>query len=641
MAATLEKALREYQAGRLPQALALAEKAAAVRGAASAQLLPLIGNIHFKLGDKKAAASAFVRAADAIPAKAGDFLKLAVTLYDSLGAVEGILAIGSRAVSLNPGNADLAFLVASLQFSHNRRAEMEPALARLDRSVDSHMSLVVNHRRLAGRFEQLYGELTAAVAASPRDWFRNVARYAVAREVLDFEALAEYDQLMRAPAEHWPAGLLARESALARILWSEDEALNAGPSQESGSYAATYPGIGNTAPRRPFSKAGEKITVGYLSNDFCEHATMTLFGEALAHHDRTEFDIVLFCYTEPHAAAQQQTWPKALRDSVVPVGPLDDQAVADLISARGVDILVDLKGHTMGSRLGIVNLSDAPVKVTYLGYPGSVTGVDLDYVISDRIVTPDSSRPFYREKLCRLPETYQANNWQSRALPQPMERADAGLPEDAFVFSSFNATFKITPRTVRLWARVLNAVPGSVFWVMCPVELARRNLLAALVAEGVAADRVIFAGWAAYANHVSRLPLADLVLDTLPCGGHTTTSDMLWAGAPVLTVEGKSFAARVSASLLRAVGLPELVAADDDDYVSLAVRLAGDPRALSALRQRLETNRFVAPLFDNARFTRHLESAYAQMAERARAGLGPDHMDIEALAPRTQPFNQD
>ncbi|MGV8936233.1 MAG: glycosyl transferase [Allorhizobium sp.] len=637
----LEKAMGEYRAGRLPQALALAEKAAASPGPANAGLMALIGNIHFKLGDKGAAADAFARAGQIPGDKAAGFLKLAVMLYDPLGRVDEILEIGSSAVTQNPGDSELAFIVGNLQFSHGRRAEMAPALANLDWSVNLHLALIINHDRLSGRFDRIYPALCKAVAAEPRDWFRNASRYAVAREVCDFAAMTEYEQLMQNPEEYWPAGLLSRESALARILWCEDEALNARPSQESLVCASTYPGAKAKTPRRPFSPKGERITIGYLSNDLCDHATMTLFSEALVHHDREKFDVVLFCHTEPQFLGRQDTWPPVLRDNTVSVRLLDDKTAAALIDARGVDILVDLKGHTMGARLGIVNLSDAPVKVTYLGFPGSVVGVDLDYAVSDPIVTPDASRPFYREKLCRLPETYQANNWQTRPLPKPVERAEASLPEDAFVFASFNATYKITPRTMRLWARVLNAVPGSVFWILCPAPLARKNLLDALAAEGVARERVIFAERKAYPDHISRLALADLGLDTFPYNGHTTTSDMLWAGLPVLTVKGKSFASRVSASLLHAADLAELVAEDDDDYVTRAMRLAADPQALSAFSQRMDKNRFAAPLFDAERFARHLERGYEAMAERARAGLAPDHLDVAPLPPRNAPFNLD
>ncbi|MCM2476561.1 glycosyl transferase [Rhizobium sp. CG5] len=636
MKGSLEKAVRDYQAGRYDAALSLAKSAVIPGNPASVGPLALIGNIHLKTGDQLAAAHAFAQAGGFAGDKAASFMKIAVRLYLALGLTEAVLKIGPRAAQLNPTDADLAFTVANLLFSNGRRGDLEPLLASLDRANPQHMALMINHYRLSGRFDELYAFLTSALAAAPDDAFLLSTRYTVAREVCDFEAMRAYETLMADPDRPDAERLLQREAPLARILWSENEALNSRPSNETRKFSAGR--LGQPVPRRPFSAPGTKIRVAYLSNDFFGHATMTLFREVMAAHDPEKFEIVLLCHTERHAATQQANWPEALRRSIVPVFDLSDAQVVEMIRDLGIDILVDLKGHTMGARLEIVHLSDAPVKVTYLGFPGSVTGVDLDYVIADPVVTPDSSRPFYSEKLCRLQETYQANTALARPLPQPSTRAAHGLPQDAFVFASFNATYKITPGAVDLWAEVLNAVPDSVFWILCGADIARRNLGAALTEKGVSPTRIVFAGNRPYAEHVSRLPLADLGLDTFPYNGHTTTSDMLWAGLPVLTKKGTAFAARVSESLLKAAGVPELVADNPADFVDRAVRLAADPAALRGIRQRLESNRFLAPLFDSERFTRHLERGYEMMAERARAGQPPDHIDVPALPARSTPF---
>ena len=640
MTEAFSQAVREFEAGRFRSALAKAGEAlAAPDGGEEDALLRLIGDIHLKMGERIEAADALVRAAEVSDAPtAAECLNRAVTIYAAEGATDSILPVGLRAASLNPEDRELAFAVASAFFSRGRLQEMEPLLDRLDRRIDRHLALVVNHHRLTGRFEELCRELDEGLKASPWNWFLNASRFAVAREVLDFTAMARHEALMKEPDAPFSAGLLARERALTRLIWSEDEALNARPSLETAGYAVTRPSAGH-GRRRPFSPPGEKIRIGYLSNDFYCHPMMTLFLRAMASHDPARFDLRLFSYTEPHAAVKQEEWPEHLRRAVIPVGELSDAAAAERIDAARIDILVDLKGHTMGARLGIVNLCGAPIKATYLGYPGSVTGVDLDYAITDPVVTPDTSKPFYGEKLCRLPETYQANDWRARPLPAYMEREDAGLPEDAFVFGAFNAPYKITPRTLALWAEVLRAVPDSVLWVLCPLPLARQNLLAALEAQGVARPRVFFAERKPGAAHVDRLPLADLGLDTLPFNGGATTADLLWAGLPLLTVRGRSFAARTSASLLLAAGLPELVAEDDRAFVDTAVTLALDPFALTGLRQRLDAGRFASPLFDGERFTRHLERGYEMMAARARAGLPPDHIDIPADPSRTAPFH--
>lgn len=639
MTEAFSQAVREFEAGRFRAALAKAGEALAAAGGNDASLLSLIGDIHLKMGERLEAADAYVRAAEGSDAPAAaQWLKRAVDLYNAETAIDRILVIGARAVALNPDDSELAFVVASAFFSRGRLQDMEPLLDRLDHKVDRHLALVVNHHRLTGRFETLCQELDARLRACPWNWFLNASYFAVAREVLDFAAMARHEALMREPDAPFSSGLLARERALTRLIWSEDEALNARPSLETAGYAVTLPS-GGRGRRRPFSPLGEKIRLGYLSNDFHHHPTMTLFLETMAAHDPDRFEVRLFSYTERHAAAQQEDWPEHLRRAVIPVGEMSDAAAAACIGAERIDILVDLKGHTMGARLGIVNLSDAPVKVTYLGYPGSVTGVDLDYAITDPVVTPDTSKPFYGEKLCRLPETYQANDWRARPLPAFMEREDAGLPEDAFVFGAFNATYKITPRTLALWAAVLRAVPDSVLWLLCPLPLARRNLLAALEAEGVARHRVVFAERKAGPAMIDRLPLADLGLDTVPFNGGATTADLLWAGVPALTVRGQAFAGRTSASLLLAAGLPELVAGDDRAFVDTAVTLARDPYALTGLRQRLDAGRFVGPLFDGERFARHIERGYEMMAARARAGLAPDHIDVPADPPRDTPFH--
>ena len=633
----LQGAVREYQAGRLTQALKLATTALPKAGAQKGGLLALIGNIHYKLGAREAAADAFAGAANLTPGKTGEFLKLATTLYLACGRRDKVAEIGPAAVGHYPDDSNLAFDVANVLFSRGELSKVAPLLAHLDRSNDRHMALIINYKRLTRSFDTLWSELNAAVEQQPDNLFLRTSRFAVAREVCAFDVQRDYEALMRRPDRPEAELLLANEAALARLLWSGSEALNARPSQESIKLGAALEAAGRPG-RRLFSPEGQPITIGYLSNDFFGHATMTLFREVMESHDPERFRVKLFCYTEPGVAAQQQAWPPHLRDAVVKVGDLDDQAAAEVIREHGVDILVDLKGHTMGARLGIVNASDAPVKATYLGFPGSVTGVDLDYAITDPIVTPDSAIAHYAERLCRLPETYQANNWKTRARPEFTEREDHDLPEDAFVFSSFNATYKITPKAVDLWARVLKAVPDSVFWVYMPSAFSGRNFVQAMANAGISRGRIRLTGMLSYPEHVSRLPLADLGLDTMPYNGHTTTSDMLWAGLPVLALKGSCFAGRVSESLLAAAGLPELVCEDEDAYVEMALNLAEDPQRLYALRQRLETGRLRAPLFDTERFTRHLEAGFEAMARRARAGLGPELIDVPALPPREGPF---
>lgn len=632
------QAVGEYQARNLDRALSIAGKSLGKRPAEDASLYALIGKINFELGRKREAADAFVGVAER-GNNAAAMLKLAATLYRAVGADADVLRIGLSASELNAQDAELAFSIAEVFFAHGALEDMLPLLARLDRKRAAHMALIINHHRLSGRQAALSTILREALASDPRNAFLRAMLYTIAHETCDLALMAEQSAVMADPDHPLAAALLAHEASQSRFTWCDDDAVKVRPSPESQLAAQSRPGRG--AGRRAIAAQGERLRIGYLSNDFFDHATMTLLRDSLERHDRDRFDITLLCHTPASVVKAQESWPAVLRDSVVRVADLSDDDAAAAIDTAGIDILVDLKGHTFGSRPGIVNRSRAPLKVTYLGFPGSVAGVDLDYAITDHVVTPDASQTIFAEKLCRLPESYQANGFATRPRPGPASRAEHGLPEGGFVFASFNATYKINPETVDLWARVLVAVPNAIFWCMCPNPHAAENLKAALEQRGVARGRVVIATTAPYAQHVSRVALADLALDTWPCNGHTTTSDMLWAGLPVLAKAGGSLASRVSESLIRAVGLQELIAADADDYVARAVALATDADKLADLRHRLDVARFTQPLFDGERFVRHLEAAYDMMAARARENLAPDHLDVPALPPRQGSFRPD
>ncbi|OJU03458.1 MAG: hypothetical protein BGN83_00050 [Rhizobium sp. 63-7] len=429
---------------------------------------------------------------------------------------------------------------------------------------------------------------------------------------------------------------LAIETVFDHINWCGDEDINGRLThiQDGKPFTAETHAVRRAKPH----EWGEKIRIGYLSNDVCDqHATMRLFQGVLLAHDQEKYDVTMFCYTPPDVKSADEGMRKKY-PNLVAMGHMDDAQAEQFIRKRGIDILVDLKGHTKDARIGLVNRGVAPIQVAYLGFPGSVNGIDCDYVISDAIVTPDSSKPHYHEKLCRLPECYQANDDRFRLLPPAASRQSLGLPEDRIVFASFNTHRKITAETGRLWSNILKQVEDSILWIMCSDPFAQENLVDYMQARGITRERIVFTASKPYAEHVARLQAADIGLDTFPCNGHTTTSDKLWAGLPVATKKGSNFASRVSESLLNALGVPELVAADDDDYVRLCVELARDHEKRAAIRQKIADNRFSAPLFDTERFTRHLEQAYEMMAERAKAGLEPDHIDVPALPPRTHPF---
>jgi predicted O-linked N-acetylglucosamine transferase (SPINDLY family) len=316
-------------------------------------------------------------------------------------------------------------------------------------------------------------------------------------------------------------------------------------------------------------------------------------------------------------------------DEFIEVGKLTDRAVAELLLQKGVHIAVDLIGYTQNGRTEIFAWRGAPIQVNYLGYPGTLGAAFMDYILVDPFVAPPEQHPFYTEKLVYLPECYQVNDRKRAIAEGTPSRADCGLPPEGFVFCSFNNSYKLIPDMFTLWMRLLAAMPGSVLWLLKDNGPMEMNLRREAAARGVAPDRLVFAPRRPLAEHLARQRLADLFLDTFPVNAHTTASDALWAGLPVLTCTGKSFAARVAGSLLQAVGLPELVTDKLEDYESLALALARDSQRLQTLKDKLLRQRDTLPLFDSARFCRHLEAAYESMWQRWRGGESPQSFSIK------------
>ena len=366
-----------------------------------------------------------------------------------------------------------------------------------------------------------------------------------------------------------------------------------------------------------------RIRVGFISADFRLHATSILLVQTLERLDRTRFELVLYS----HGADDGSALGRRIRgaaDRLVDTRTMIPEQMAQRIREDGIALLVDLCGYTGGSRLGTFALRPAPVQASWLAYPGS-TGADfIDYIVGDPVVTPMAHAAQYTEQIAQLPVCYQPTD-EDRAHPEPLgSRDECGLPEQAFVFASFNQSYKITEPVFDAWCRILARTPGSVLWLLVPELEAQDRLRTQAQARGVAAERLVFAPFVDQAAHLARLPQADLFLDTFPCGAHTTCSDALWMGLPVLTVRGSSFASRVAASLLHAVDLPGLVADDLASYESQAVTLAADGRArLEACREHLWHNRRDLALFDNARLSRDLGELFGRMVQRWLDGQPP------------------
>jgi protein O-GlcNAc transferase len=370
------------------------------------------------------------------------------------------------------------------------------------------------------------------------------------------------------------------------------------------------------------------IRLGYLSADFHQHATAQLMAELLERHDRGRFEVIGFSYGSDDGSPMRARLGRAF-DRFVDISAMPHREAARLIHADEVDILIDLKGYTHQARPAISAHRPAPVQVSYLGYPATMGADFIDYIIVDRFVAPTSEQDFFSERLVHLPDCYQVNDSTREIASTPSSRADFGLPADALVLCSFNNSYKISPAVFDVWMRLLAATPGSVLWLLRTNELVEGNLRSEAARRGVEAERLIFAPVVALGEHLARHRHADLFLDTVPCNAHTTASDALWAGLPVLTCSGNTFAGRVAGSLLRAIGLPELITESLDEYERTALNLTRDPQRLTALRQKLEKNRDASALFNLPRYTRNIEAAYARMWQTWLSGKVPESFSIE------------
>jgi len=378
-----------------------------------------------------------------------------------------------------------------------------------------------------------------------------------------------------------------------------------------------------------------RLRVGYLSGDFRQHATGILMAELLELHDRARWEVT--CYSlRPEESPMARRLQAACATWVDAYG-LSPAVTAQRIADDAIDILLDVNGHGETGRLEVLALRPAPVQAHFLAYPGTLAAPGVAYLISDPLVTPLGAETHFAERLVVLPDCYQPNDRQRAIATRLPTRAACGLPATGFVWCCFCGSAKLRPDVFSVWMRLLRATPGSVLWMLGDGDVVRANLRREAAARGLSPDRLVFAPKVAHPEHLARYRVADLCLDTFPYGGHTTSSDALWAGTPLVTCTGQSYASRVAGSLLHAVGLPELVTHALGDYETLALRLAQHPRELAALRERLAAGRDTCPLFDTPRYVRNLEAAYEQMwregpRETWPPGWGPLTIQTPAAA---------
>jgi predicted O-linked N-acetylglucosamine transferase (SPINDLY family) len=370
----------------------------------------------------------------------------------------------------------------------------------------------------------------------------------------------------------------------------------------------------------------EKIRIGYFSTDFRNHAVSFLTAELYELHDKDKFEIIAFSFGADDKSSMRLRLSQSF-SQFIDVSYMSDLDIAQLARNLQIDIAVDLGGHTKDSRTRIFSYRAAPIQIAYIGYLGTMGAEYFDYLLADKTIIPEGSQKFYSEKIAYLP-SYQANDRKRIISDKQFTRVGLGLPETGFIFCCFNNTYKVLPSTFDGWMRILNAAEGSVLFLYADNEWSKTNFINEASLRGIDSTRLIFGESIPVEEYLARYQICDLFLDTFPYNAGTTASDALWAGLPVLTRMGQSFASRMAASLLNAIGLSELITNTQEEYEALAIELAINPKKLTAIKLKLANNRLTTPLFDTPLFTKNLEAAYIKMMDRYRDDLQPDHFSI-------------
>ena len=381
----------------------------------------------------------------------------------------------------------------------------------------------------------------------------------------------------------------------------------------------------------PIPKAAKKgkIRIAYFSPDFRDHPVSLLASELFEIHDRSRFEVFAFSLQKAPIDDELNIRLRKGFDRFIDVDNMSDLKIAQLARELEVDIAIDLAGPTQYSRTGIFSYRAAPIQLNWLGYPGTFGADFIDYIMADKTIIPEQYQQFYTEKVVTLPDTYMVDDSKRVSSSRVFTREECGLQENAFVFCCFNNDYKFIPKVLDGWSRILLAAKNSVLWISENNERFRDNITIEFDKRGISSNRIIFAQRVALiADHLSRYAVADLFLDTYPYNAHTSALDSLKAGIPVLTLKGQSFSSRVAASLLNAIGLPELIMSTQEEYEALAIDFALNPNKLIDIKNKLANNRLTAPLFDTPLFTKNIEAAYTQIYERHHADLEPDHIVI-------------
>lgn len=575
-----------------------------------------LGVIEQEKGDLAAAIGAYRRAIELAPDYT-DALNNLGTAQELRGDIAEAIACYRRALEIAPAHPDFLY---NLGIALQKRGEADEAIATLEQALAANprhadaLKTLANALKDANRLDEAVALYDRALAVRPDFPSAMIQKLHLQAHICDWRGFAQFAGVAET------LGVVGEPVSPFSALSSEDHPARHRVRAERWA-ADRFRYIMPQPIPRP-AATPSRLRIGYFSADFFSHATMMLMAGLFRMHDAERFAIHAYSYGPSRDDAVRRDLANRV-DSFVDIGAMSDGEVHALARRDGLDIAVDLKGFTQHNRTELFAARLAPVQISYLGFPGTMGADCFDYILADGVVVPPEQREHYSESVIRLPHSYQANDDQREIAATCPTRAELGLPEAAFVFCCFNNTYKIAPDVFAIWMRLLHQVEGSVLWLFRANPWAEANLRREAAAHGIDPARLVFAERLPPPQHLARHARADLFLDTFNYNAHTTASDALWAGLPLVTRPGKGFAARVGASLLNAVGLPELIAADDAAYEALALALARDPQRLAAIRAKLAEQRHHAPLFDTAGFTRAVETAYETAYARYFNGDAP------------------
>lgn len=576
-----------------------------------------------KIGRDRDAIEAFADVVRVEPDEASALSNLGVlrAMYSRDNDLDAAAELCMKAALLAPTSAPI---INNLGIVLGLRGDYDNALLLLRQLIAEHPTFAAAHSNLGSvlgtlcKYEDASAAFRQALTLDPTMREPKVELTKTRRYLCDWSSYADDRATIRSLADQAANFLIV-------LMASSTSA------QEQLNYSITAMTRLNAATRPRRSAATDvgrrRLRVGYMSADYKNHPVGRLVPDLIARHDRTRFEV--FGYS----LGASDPVPLRLRlmrsfDHFIDLHRLSDADAAKRMEMDGIDILIDLTGPTAGGRIGILALRPAPIQISFLGLPGTSGAEAIDYIVADRTLIPPTLDRFYSERVVRLPHCYQPSDGERRLLSPLPSRSDCGLPEEGFVFCSFNSPVKITPEVFAVWLRLLHAVPGSLLWIYATLDATKANLRARAREFGIAEERIVFAGNIPYEMYLTRMTCADLFLDTHPYGAGATANDALWAGLPIVTCIGETYVSRMSASLLTTMGLEELIHDTIESYEACALRLARDPQALRALREKLSTAKAGSPLFDMARFTHDLEAAYIDMAERSARGEQPRSFDV-------------